>query len=252
MQVARLARERPARRPVPIYRLSERIVFPPAELAEPSGLLAIGGDLRPERLLRAYAEGIFPWYSQGEPILWFSPDPRAVLLTDELRVDRGMRRTLARTALTLTMDRDFEAVIVACAEAPRREGAGTWITAEMIEAYCHLHELGFAHSVEAWREGEELAGGVYGVSLGAAFSAESMFRRTSGGSLAPLVALIRQLARWRIRLVDCQMTSPHVERLGAHEWPRSRFLAELQRALAEPTRRGRWTLDDDLAVPVTH
>jgi leucyl/phenylalanyl-tRNA--protein transferase len=234
---------------MPIYRLTERILFPPVELAEPSGLLAIGGDLRADRLLRAYAEGIFPWYSEGEPILWFSPDPRAVLLTKDLRVDRGMRRTLVGAGLTLTMDRAFEAVIVACAETPRRDGAGTWITRDMIDAYCRLHELGYAHSIEGWREGEELAGGVYGVNLGATFSAESMFRRTSGGSLVPLIGLIRQLARWGIRLLDCQMTSPLVERLGAREWPRRRFLAELQHAVVEPTRRGRWHLDDDLIDP---
>jgi leucyl/phenylalanyl-tRNA--protein transferase len=232
---------------VPIYRLSERVEFPPAELAESSGLLAIGGDLRPERLLQAYAGGIFPWYSEGEPILWFSPDPRTVLVPSELRLDRGMRRTLAPLELALSLDRAFEQVIGGCADAPRREGPGTWITTDMIEAYCRLHELGYAHSAEAWQDGE-LVGGVYGVALGAAFSAESMFRRRSGASLAALVTLVQQLDRWRFRLVDCQMTSPHVARLGARERSRNAFLAEVRGAVCLAAGPRVWQFDDDLAT----
>jgi leucyl/phenylalanyl-tRNA--protein transferase len=227
---------------VPVHRLIHQPVFPPADAADESGLLAVGGDLEPERLLRAYRSGIFPWYSDGEPILWFSPDPRMVLPTGELRVSRGHRRTLREACFELTLDRAFERVIRACAALPRATGEGTWITADMIAAYCRLHGLGFAHSAEAWRDGE-LVGGVYGVSLGAYFSGESMFHAADGASLAALIALVRQLSAWRIVLFDCQLYSPHTARLGARQWPRARFLAALERAMEAPTRRGRWSFE---------
>jgi len=231
---------------MPVYRLPPQPVFPPASDAEPNGLLAVGGDLSPERLLAAYCQGIFPWYAEGEPLLWFSPEPRTVILTDELRPDRGMRRTLRRANFTLRLDSDFERVIRSCAEQRRADAAGTWITRDMIRAYCDLHELGFAHSAEAW-EGDELVGGVYGVSVGAYFAGESMFHRRSGASIAALVALLLQLRAWRIELFDCQMHSAHVARLGAQAWPRRRFLRELRRAARHPTRRGVWTFDAALA-----
>jgi leucyl/phenylalanyl-tRNA--protein transferase len=232
---------------MPVYRLPPQPVFPSASEAEPSGLLAIGGDLSPERLLAAYASGIFPWYSEGEPLLWFSPEPRTVLRTNELRPDRGMRRTLGKTEFTLRLDTCFETVMRRCAEQPRGGAAGTWITRDMIRAYCLLHELGFAHSAEAW-EGDELVGGVYGVSMGAYFAGESMFHTRSGASLAALTALVTQLHAWGIVLFDCQTPSAHVARLGATAWPRRQFLRELSRLVRKPTRRGRWRFDDTLTA----
>ena len=232
---------------MPVYRLPSEPLFPPASEAEPSGLLAVGGDLSPERLLAAYSEGIFPWYSEGEPLLWFSPDPRMVLLTDRLRPDRGMRRTLKKADFDLRLDGDFELVMKACAEQPRPGAPGTWITRDMVRAYCRLHELGFAHSAEAWRD-DELVGGVYGVSVGGYFAGESMFHRRSGASIAALVALLLQLRAWGVTLFDCQTYSAHVARLGARPWPRRRFIHELRRAWHRPTRRGRWGFDESFVV----
>lgn len=233
---------------MPVYLLDRTDTFPPAGHAEASGLLAVGGDLRPSRLLRAYSEGIFPWYSQGEPILWFSPDPRTVIETDRVRIGRGMRRTLAKGShLHLTLDTAFSRVIRACARVRRAGQSGTWITTDMIDAYEALHEAGYAHSVEAWA-GDRLVGGVYGVSLGGYFAGESMFHLVSGASLAALVALLGRLSAWQIRLFDCQMHTPHVGRLGAQPWPRALFLARLGEALAQPTRQGRWSFDRTSAL----
>jgi leucyl/phenylalanyl-tRNA--protein transferase len=232
---------------MPVYRLGRDPVFPLPSEAEASGLLAVGGDLSSERLLAAYASGIFPWYSEGEPILWFSPDPRMVLHTDALRPDRGMRRTLRKADFTLRMDTAFERVIRSCAAQPRDGAVGTWITRDMLAAYCRLHELGFAHSVEAWA-GNELVGGLYGVSIGALFAGESMFHVVSGASLAALVALVLQLRAWDIRLFDCQTHSAHAERLGASLVRRRAYLADLRLALARPTRRGRWSFDENVAL----
>lgn len=228
---------------MPVYLLDRTDTFPPATEAEASGLLAVGGDLRPSRLLRAYSEGIFPWYSEGEPILWFSPDPRTVIETDRVRIGRGMRRTLAGAGnLELTMDTAFPRVIRACARVRRVGQSGTWITADMIEAYERLHVAGYAHSVEAWA-GDRLVGGLYGISLGGYFAGESMFHLVSGASLLALVALLRQLAAWDVGVFDCQMHTPHVGRLGAQAWPRRVFLRRLRDALKRPTRRGRWSFD---------
>jgi len=225
---------------VPIYRLSDELIFPPASVAEPSGLLAIEGDLSPRRLLLAYSQGIFPWYSEGEPILWFSPDPRMVLEPDNLRISRGTRRTIDAGDFELRVDTAFEAVVSGCAEMPRPGQDGTWITAKMIQAYCRLHDLGFAHSVEAWREGR-LVGGVYGVSIGSYFAAEAMFRRCSGASMAALIALIKHVGTWPGGLVDCQLYAPHLARLGAEQWPRRYFLETLVRVTEAETRLGRWS-----------
>jgi leucyl/phenylalanyl-tRNA--protein transferase len=229
---------------VPVYRLSAEIAFPDPRRADPDGLLAVGGDLRPERLLLAYAHGIFPWYDEG-PILWHSPDPRWVLEPRRLHVPRRLLRTLRRGVFELRLDSAFGAVIRCCASAARRDQDGTWITPEMVDAYERLHALGFAHSAEAWCGGE-LAGGVYGVSLGAAFFGESMFFRRRDASKAALVALVWQLEAWGFTLLDCQVHTPHLERLGAVPWPRERFLAELSRALETPARRGPWHLDPAL------
>jgi leucyl/phenylalanyl-tRNA--protein transferase len=229
---------------MPVYRLGSSVSFPPPEEAEEGGLLAVGGDLSPPRLLAGYAMGIFPWY-QEEPILWYSPDPRSVLLPGGLRVSRRLRRTLSQGLFELRLDSAFEEVIRSCASVPRRGARGTWITPEMISAYCALHELGFAHSSEAWREGR-LVGGVYGVSLGSGFFGESMFFRERDASKAALVALVWQTEAWGFDLFDCQMQTEHLARLGAREWSRDRFLRVLEKSVERPTRRGPWQLSEGL------
>ncbi len=222
--------------------------FPPVELASPEGLLAIGGDLCCERLLEAYRHGIFPWYSGGQPILWWSPDPRAVLLPSKLKISRSLRQTLRRDLFHVTLDSDFAGIIKACAE-PRTQNpkGGTWITAEMIDAYCHLHQQGFAHSVEVWA-GDTLVGGLYGVALGGAFFGESMFSRQSDASKVALAYLARQLDAWRFVQIDCQLPSPHLMSLGAMPIRRRDFLRLLDAALALPDRLGRWHFDTNLSV----
>lgn len=225
---------------MPVYRLSSALAFPDPSEAEPSGLLAAGGDLRAERLLLAYSRGIFPWHG-GPPILWYSPDPRAVLVPGELRVSRRLERTLRSGRLELTLDAAFREVMEACASAPRPGQDGTWITPAMVDAYSDLHRRGLAHSAEAWRGGR-LVGGIYGISLGSAFFGESMFHAERDASKAALVALVRQLAAWGFTLFDAQIPTPHLARFGVEAWPRQRFLAALAAAVERPTRRGRWAL----------
>jgi leucyl/phenylalanyl-tRNA--protein transferase len=229
---------------MPVYRLGPELVFPPPEAADPDGILAVGGDLAPERLLLGYSQGIFPWYDERLPILWHSPDPRMVLPTRDLHVPQSLRKLMKRRPFRLTLDTAFDRVIRACARVPRPGQDGTWITDEMIEAYETLHALGFAHSVEAW-EDDELVGGLYGVSLGHCFFGESMFTLRPDASKVAFVALVEQLDRWGIDLVDCQVHTEHLERFGAVEWPRARFLDRLADALRFETRRGRWEFDDD-------
>ena len=217
--------------------------FPPIESASPEGLLAVGGDLSSERLLEAYRRGIFPWYNPGQPILWWSPDPRAVLYPEKLRISRSLRKTLRRDHFRITFDRDFRAVMLACA-APRLQnpGGGTWITDDMVEAYCRLHELGDAHSVET-RLGDRLVGGLYGVALGGVFFGESMFSRVTDASKVALVALARTLQARGFRLIDCQLPTDHLARLGAEAMARNRFLAELDQALRGPDHPGAWQIE---------
>lgn len=229
---------------MPVFQLDERLVFPPPELADPDGLLAVGGDLRPERLLLAYSSGIFPWPTEGFPLLWHSPDPRYVLLATELHVPRSLNKKIRKGAFRCTLDTAFRRVVERCADKPRPGQQGTWITPEMVDAYARLHELGFAHSSEAW-EGEELVGGLYGVSLGAAFFGESMFADRSDASKVAFVCLVRQLRRWGIELVDAQVHTAHLERFGARHWPRARYLEALAEALTVPTRRGPWRFEAD-------
>jgi leucyl/phenylalanyl-tRNA--protein transferase len=214
--------------------------FPDVERAErtPNGLLAVGGDLRPERLVSAYRQGVFPWYSAGQPILWWSPDPRLVLFPEQLHVSRSLRKTLRRGQLRVTMDRDFEAVIRACA-APRDADGGTWLVEDMILAYLRLHRLHLAHSVEVW-EGETLAGGLYGVAQGRMFFGESMFSRRRDASKVALVCLARCLQAWGYRAVDCQMHTEHLARLGAREIPRREFTRLLQAWCRVPGLEGSW------------
>lgn len=217
--------------------------FPPVEESTPDGLLAVGGDLRPERLLEAYCHGIFPWYEEDQPILWWSPDPRAVLFPDKLHVPRSLDKTIRRGHFTVTLDTCFRNVMMECAgPRPQYPEGGTWITPEMIEAYTRLHELGHAHSIETWQEGT-LVGGLYGVAIGGAFFGESMFSRATDASKVALVSLIRQLQTWGFQIFDCQQASPHVMRLGAEEIPRRAFIEHLTAALTIPNRRGRWQFD---------
>jgi leucyl/phenylalanyl-tRNA--protein transferase len=229
---------------MPVYRLRADLAFPPPSHAEPFGLLAVGGDLSSERLLLGYSLGIFPWYEEP-PILWFSPDPRMLIEPGALHVPRRLRRTLRQGRFELRLDTAFARVIRACAEVPRDGERGTWLTPEMIEAYVALHEQGWAHSCEAW-QGSELVGGAYGVSLGGAFFAESMFHLATDASKAALAALVWQVEAWGFTLFDCQLPTPHLASLGAQPWPRERFLAALERALQTPTRRGRWVLEPGL------
>src|SRR5690606_5172001 len=229
---------------MPVFRLDERLVFPPVHLAE-DGLLALGGDLRPERLLLGYTQGIFPWYAENLPILWHSPDPRMVMTTRDLVVQRSLRKAIRRQPYQLTIDKAFVDVLHGCAEAPRPGQTGTGLIPEMVEAYTKLHELGFAHSFEAWQDGK-LVGGLYGVSLGAAFFGESMFARAPDASKIAFVASVRQLDDWRIGVIDCQVHTDHLERFGAYEVPRMEYLQMLARALDEPTRRGAWSFELDL------
>lgn len=221
--------------------------FPPVSraLAEPNGLLAAGGDLTPQRLMAAYRRGIFPWYSTGEPILWWSPDPRMVLFPNELKISRSLARTLRRAGYTVRLDTAFARVIAACA-APRKENPGTWISPEMQTAYLRLHQLGYAHSVETWvGEGDRkvLAGGLYGIAIGRVFYGESMFARVSDASKIALAHLCRLLEKRGFAVIDCQMNTAHLASLGAREIPRREFLAGLARWTLTGDAAGRWPLD---------
>ncbi len=216
--------------------------FPPPYLAEREGLLAIGGDLSEERLLLAYRMGIFPWYAEDDPIIWWSPDPRMILYPKELKVSRSLKRLIRKGRLQVTMDQAFEEVITACARVRTDAGERTWLVEEMIEAYCDLHRSGFAHSVETW-EGDRLVGGLYGVSLGRSFFGESMFARVSNASKVAFVGLVRQLERWNFDMIDCQVKTDHLLRFGAREVARRIFLARLNLSLKHPNRRGKWRFD---------
>jgi len=227
---------------MPIYRLVDEPIFPPPEYADPSGLLAVGGDLSNERLLEAYRLGIFPWYSEDQPILWWSPDPRLILDLNDFKVSRSLRKTLKKEVFQVTFDRAFEEVIRACASVPREAQNGTWITDEMEKAYIKLHGLGYAHSVESWFGGK-LAGGLYGVSLGKCFFGESMFHLKTDASKVALATLVETLKSWDFHFIDSQMTTEHMLSLGAKELPRRIFLKRLQLALRYPTRRWRWRAD---------
>lgn len=225
-----------------IHRLGRKILFPDPSQAEPDGLLAVGGDLSPERLLTAYAEGIFPWYDERSPILWWSPDPRLVLEPEALHVSRRLARTLRQGRFRVTCDTAFERVIRRCAERARPGQRGTWITEAMIEAYVGLHRLGYAHTFEAWT-GDVLAGGLYGISLGAAFFGESMFADETDASKVAFVRAVGWLRERGVRIVDCQVRTEHLVSLGAHEISREVFLDRLAAALDAPTMRGTWSVD---------
>lgn len=225
---------------VPYLSEHEDFPFPPPETASREGVVVVGGNLSPGMLLSAYRRGIFPWFSEGDPVLWWSPDPRCVLFPTEVHVSRSMGKLLRRGLFSITLDTRFEEVIRSCRNAPRPREPGTWITPAMLDAYLELHRLGYAHSVEAWAGGE-LAGGMYGISLGSLFFGESMFSRRSNGSKAALILFARGMASLGLDLLDCQVYSPHLGTLGARVIPRREFLDLLRRGLERPTRRGPWT-----------
>lgn len=226
---------------MPIFRLTKALLFPPCHYAEPDGLLAIGGDLSPERLLLAYQLGIFPWYSEHTPILWWSPDPRLVLFPHELRISKSLQRVIKKNLFTVTVDRSFRQVIQRCAEIRRTQGEGTWILPDMIDAYCRLHRLGFAHSIESWIEGE-LVGGLYGVAIGRVFFGESMFTQRTDASKVAFVHLVRMLQRSEFQLIDCQISTRHLKNFGAREIPRTEFLTRLAAAIKNPVSSDIWTV----------
>lgn len=221
-----------------IYLLGENFEFPPPEMASPEGILAVGGDLSPERLISAYASGIFPWYSEGEPIIWWSPSTRMVMFPTELHISRSMKKLLKKNPFQLTFDRNFKGVIENC-RAPRKNQKKTWITEEMRDAYIYLHELGFAHSIDVW-QGGQLVGGMYGISLGNCFFGESMFSKKSNASKFAFIRLIRTLASMEFLMLDCQVPSDHLRSLGAREIPRKDFLALLKVGLKHKTIKGSW------------
>ena len=231
---------------MPLFMLPPEHVFPDPVYAREDGLLAIGGDLDPDRLLRAYSHGIFPWYSEGQPILWHAPDPRFVLFTEEFHVGRSLKKTLRKRPFEIRMDTAFERVLLGCASANRPEQEGTWITREMHRAYTRLHKLGFAHSTEAW-VGDDLVGGLYGVSLGGMYFGESMYAHQSDASKVAFVCLVAQLRRWGFDLIDSQVYTEHLARFGARDVPRSSFMKLLQERMDRTSRVGPWVLDEDIA-----
>ena len=224
---------------MPVYLLTDQLVFPPPEKASREGVVAVGGDARPERLLLAYSQGIFPWPAEEMPLLWFSPDPRFVLVPTEAHIGRTLRKRARRGDFEIRFDTAFRSVIDACAEAPRPGQDGTWITDELVAGYCALHDRGYAHSIEAWRE-DRLVGGLYGVSLGRAFFGESMFAREDDASKVAFAVLLGHLVHWGFHFVDCQVRTEHLARFGAVDWPRSRFLRLLRHALTFEARVGPW------------
>lgn len=225
---------------MPVFRIGEELLFPNPELADEEGLLGVGGDLSPKRLLLAYQHGIFPWYNDDQPILWWAPDPRCVLYPERLKVSKSMHQVLRKKPFYITFDEDFEAVMRACKTIPRKEQEGTWIDEDMVQAYKELHELGLAHSVEVWQE-KKLVGGLYGVSLGQCFFGESMFSKVSNASKYGFIHLVRWLQQRQFRIIDCQIHNHHLESLGAEMISRTHFLQELDQFARQDTRQGKWT-----------
>jgi leucyl/phenylalanyl-tRNA--protein transferase len=231
---------------MPIPWLDDADPFPPVETAlrDPNGLLAVGADLSPQRLIDAYSRGIFPWFSEDDPVLWWSPDPRMVLWLSELHVSRSLKRTLRSGRYRVTLDTAFDEVITGCA-APRRDENGTWITPGMLDAYRRLAAWGQAHSAETWL-GDRLVGGLYGVAIGRMFFGESMFSSTGDSSKVAIVHLVRQLSRWGFELIDCQMSTSHLASLGAREIPRSEFAEHVSRLVRLPPVPSPWRLEPDV------
>ncbi|MCD6111942.1 MAG: leucyl/phenylalanyl-tRNA--protein transferase [Bacteroidales bacterium] len=226
---------------MPVYQLIKEIIFPLPEYAETNGLLAIGGDLCSERLLLAYSNGIFPWYSKDEPILWWSPDPRLVLLPENFKVSKSLRLLIKKNLFTVKFDTNFFEVIKKCADVVRTGQDDTWITNEMIDAYTNLHNLGFAHSVETYYN-DKLVGGLYGISIGKAFFGESMYHTTTDASKVALFFLVEKLKKWNFDFIDAQMKTSHLISLGAKEISRKEYLELLKNSLKSKTKKGKWEL----------
>lgn len=224
---------------MPVFALSEDLLFPPPHLANSEGILAIGGDLSSERLLLAYQSGIFPWFSEGDPIIWWSPNPRFVLYPENLKVSKSMRPILRKGIFQITYDQDFAAVINNCKSVYRAGQNGSWITEGMKRSYMDLHQAGFAHSVEVWQK-DELVGGLYGVSIGSAFFGESMFAHRSNASKTGFITLVRDLTEKGFSIIDCQVHTSHLESLGACNIDRALFLRELTQAVSQQTLIGNW------------
>ncbi len=218
-----------------VFLLDNSPLFPPGNLAGEDGLLAVGGDLSPDRLLHAYQNGIFPWYNPGEPILWWCPDPRLILEPEKLHVSRRLGRFLSKAPFKITFDTAFDEVIQSCAQVRLDNNEGTWLSNEMIRAYTTLHEMGYAHSAEAWENGT-LAGGLYGLAIGRIFFGESMFYRTPNASKAAFIALVTQLRKWNFAMVDCQVVTRHLLSLGARTVSRHRFLSMLSLLTHQPSK----------------
>ncbi len=229
---------------MPVFRLPGEHIFPDPRLADPSGLLAVGGDLHPRRVAIAYYMGIFPWFSEGEPICWWSPDPRAVLWPADLHIPRSLGKRIRQGRYTLTMDQAFDEVVEACARVPRPGQSSTWITPAMRRSYGALHRAGLAHSVEAWQDGA-LVGGLYGVAVGSVFSGESMFARAPDASKVAFACFVRQFQRWGGTCIDCQMRTEHLARFGAVTIPRSAYLEALETGRDRSIGPEQWRFDDD-------
>lgn len=227
---------------MPVYQIPEQHIFPPVSEAERNGLLGVGGDLSPERLFKAYQSGIFPWYSEGQPILWFAPNPRFVLPVDQFRFSRSIKKNVQSDSFEIRINTSFYSVIEHCSEFPRPGQFGTWITEEMKQGYIQLHHQGKAHSFEAWKDGV-LVGGLYGVLIGGVFAGESMFAHVSNASKVTFVWAVRQLQQWGVELIDCQVYTDHLARFGAKEIPRNQYMVQLRRLQHKPVVIGS-TFDD--------
>jgi len=224
---------------MPVFRIPDDLIFPDPALAEEDGLLGLGGDLSPERLLLAYGNGIFPWFGKGEPIMWWSPEPRCVLYPERLKVSTSLRQAIRKGGYEVRFDTCFADVIGHCSATKRKGQRGTWITKQMVEAYIRLHELGYAHSTEVFMDGE-LAGGLYGVSIGMTYSGESMFHLRPEASKIALYHLVQRLKEWKFPLIDCQVTNPHLLSLGAEEMPRQEFLRHVVKYREKKGHAGKW------------
>lgn len=224
---------------MPVYALTQELRFPHPELADESGLLAVGGDLSHERLLLAYSNGIFPWFSEDEPIMWWSPDPRMILFPEEFKISKSLLQTIKNKNWEIKFDHNFKNVISECAKVPRKDQDGTWITQQMVDAYIKLHDQGFAHSVEVY-EANELIGGLYGISLGRSFFGESMFFKKRDASKVALFHLVNKLKEFEFKFIDAQIETTHLKSLGAKLIPRTTFLQLLKESIKHPTYKGKW------------
>ena len=220
-----------------IYRLPVEHIFPPVSEAEPNGLLGVGGDLDPERVMKAYNNGIFPWYSRNQPILWFAPDPRFVLFPQELKIQRSLKKVLKKNLFDIRINTQFDEVLEHCSEIPRTGQFGTWITEDMKQSYIHLNHQGYSHSFEAFQDGK-LVGGLYGIVVGSVFAGESMFAQVSDSSKVAFVWAVRQMMEWGIQVIDCQVYTEHLERFGAREIPRSEYMRLLRKHKGEEVSIG--------------